>query len=375
MRPTMPWATLLKLRCDAVFAILTPNVVAAYTPCDTLMPPTRGLTLGKFAPLHHGHQHLIDTALAEVDELVVIIYDAPETTNIPLSVRAGWLRRLYPQVEVIEAWDGPTEVGDAPEIRQSHERYIIERLQIGGITHFYSSEFYGDHMSRALGAVDRRVDPPRAAVPISGSQVRADPYAWRAFVHPLVYRDLVTNVALLGAPSTGKTTLAARLAAAYGTVWMPEYGREYWEQHQVDRRLTMEQLVELAEGHLLREEALLIEANHYLFTDTNAITTAMFSLAYHGAVAPRLIELAVQAQSRYDLIVVCDSDIPYDDTWDRSGEADRQVFQKQILADLRVRRLPFLLVSGDVEARVRQVGELLARHRKYDNLLETFRTS
>lgn len=338
------------------------------------MTPTRGLTLGKFAPLHRGHQHLIEAALAEVDELVVIIYDCPETTPIPLSVRAAWLRDLYPQARVVEAWDGPLEVGDTPEIRRMHEQYVIERLRIGGITHFYSSEFYGAHMSRALGAVDRRVDPARAAIPVSGTQVRADPYAWRAFVDPRVYRDLVTNVALLGAPSTGKTTLAARLAEVYATVWMPEYGREYWEQHQVDRRLTLEQLAELAEGHLLREDALLAEANCYLFTDTNAITTAMFSLAYHGAVAPRLTELATQAQRRYDLVIVCDSDIPYDDTWDRSGDANRRAFQKQILADLRMRKLPFLVVSGDLEGRVRQVGALLARHRKYASLFETLAT-
>jgi NadR type nicotinamide-nucleotide adenylyltransferase len=339
------------------------------------MAHTRGLTLGKFAPLHRGHQLLIETALAEVDELAVIVYDAPETTSIPLSVRAGWLRRLYPQIEVVEAWDGPSEVGDTPAIRGAHERYIIERLKIRAVTHFYSSEFYGAHMSRALGAIDRRVDPGREAVPVSGTAVRADPYGWRAFVDPLVYRDLVMNVMLLGAPSTGKTTLAARLAEAHGTIWMPEYGREYWERHQLERRLSLGQLVELAEGHLEREERLLADANRYLFSDTNAITTAMFSQAYHGAVAPRLAELALQAQSRYDLVVVCDSDIPYDDTWDRSGDADRQVFQKQILADLRVRRLPFLLVSGDVEARARRVGALLARHRKYDNLLDTLAAS
>lgn len=334
------------------------------------MAATRGLTLGKFAPLHRGHQHLIATALAEVDELVVVIYDAPETTPIPLSVRADWIRTLYPLVQLVEAWDGPTVVGDTPAIRRAHEQYVIERLKIRGITHFYASEFYGEHMSQALGAHDRRVDPARAAVPVSGTQVRADPYAWRAFVDPRVYRDLVSNVVLLGAPSTGKTTLAARLAEIYGTAWMPEYGREYWEQHQVNRRLNMAQLVELAEGHLAREEARLHEANRYLFTDTNALSTAMFALAYHGAVSPRLAELATQAQSRYDLVIVCDSDIPYDDTWDRSGDADRQVFQKQILADLRVRKLPFLLVSGDLEARVRQVGALLARHHKYANLLD-----
>lgn len=73
---------------------------------------------------------------------------------------------------------------------------------------------------------------------------------------------------LLGAPSTGKTTIAELMAKEYSTVWMPEYGREYWEKHQIDRRLTLEQLLEIAEGHLSREEKLLYEANKYLFTDT-----------------------------------------------------------------------------------------------------------
>jgi cytidyltransferase-like protein len=81
----------------------------------------RGLTLGKFAPLHKGHQLVIETALAEMDELLVIIYDSPEVTPVPLTVRAGWIRNLYPQVKVIEAWDGPTEVGASPEIKRLHE--------------------------------------------------------------------------------------------------------------------------------------------------------------------------------------------------------------------------------------------------------------
>src|SRR6185436_20938493 len=117
-----------------------------------MTPTKRGLTLGKFAPFHKGHQYLIETALAEMDELLVIIYDAPETTDVPLNVRANWIRSLYSQVKLIEAWDGPTEVGDTPEIKRAHENYILNTLKIRDITHFYSSEFYGEHMSLALGA-------------------------------------------------------------------------------------------------------------------------------------------------------------------------------------------------------------------------------
>ncbi|MGE5377550.1 MAG: hypothetical protein ACM3XO_21025 [Bacteroidota bacterium] len=89
----------------------------------------RGLTLGKFAPLHSGHQHVI------------------ETTPVPLRVRANWLRMLYPQIKVIEAWDGPTEVGDTPGIKRIHEDYILKTLNISEISHFYSSEFYGDQQN------------------------------------------------------------------------------------------------------------------------------------------------------------------------------------------------------------------------------------
>lgn len=328
-----------------------------------------GLTLGKFAPLHQGHQFLLETALAEMDEVTALIYDCPEVTPIPLSLRAQWLRQLYPQVRVVEAWDGPTAVGHTPEIKRQHEEYVINRLGIRGITHFYSSEFYGEHMAAALGAVNRLVDCDRTHVPISATQIRQDPYRHRAFLHPLVYRDLITHVVFLGAPSTGKSTLAARLAEVYNTVWMPEYGREYWQQHQIERRLTLAQLVEIAEGHRLREDACLLQANRYLFTDTNALTTHQFSLYYHGQADPRLVELACQATHRYDLVFVCDTDIPYDDTWDRSGEANRQVFQKQILSDLILRKIPFFLVQGNLETRVGQVQQVLQQFPKYRNLM------
>ena len=327
-----------------------------------------GLTLGKFAPFHKGHQRLIETAVAQTDHLIVIVYDAPETTGVPLPVRAGWIRTLYPNIDVLEAWDGPVQVGDTPEIRKIHEEYLLRFLAGRTVTHFFSSEFYGDHVSKALGAQDCRVDPARCTVPVSGTAIRNDPFRHRGFLAPEVYRDLIIKIVFLGAPSTGKTALVEALAAKFDTTWMPEYGREYWDKHQQGRRLTLEQLAEIAEGHILRENALTLDANRYLFVDTDATTTYMFSLAYHGCTDPRLAELASSTVQRYDLFFLCGDEIPYEATWDRSGDAARKVFQKQIRADLILRRIPFIDVVGSLDARIATVERVLHRYEKYDSV-------
>lgn len=332
----------------------------------------RGLTLGKFAPLHKGHQFLIETALAEMDEVIVIIYDAPDVTHIPLNIRAEWIRKIYPQVKVVESWDGPTEVGDTAEIKRKHEDHILNQLKISDITAFYSSEFYGAHISKALNARNRQVDPKREKISISATRIRKNPFTFRSCLHPFIYKDLITNIVFLGAPSTGKTTIAQRLAEEFNTKWMPEYGREYWNKHQKNRRLTLSQLTEIATGHLKKEDRFIQNSDRYLFTDTNAITTFMFSMYYHGTADSRLEQLAAGAYQRYDIFFLCDTDIPYNDTWDRSGDMQRKTFQKRIIADLNTRKIPYYILKGDLETRIRTVKKILSKHQKYDNILKPY---
>jgi len=213
--------------------------------------------------------------------------------------------------------------------------------------------------------MNRTVDIARRTVGISASTIQQDPFHYREFIDPVVYRDFITNIVFVGAPSTGKSTLAEALAKECHTTFMPEYGREYWDTHQIDRRLTLEQLTEIAIGHLAREDDALAKANRYLFTDTNAITTYMFSLDYHGEASAQLTALAEEAEKRYDLVFLCGDDIPYDDTWDRSGDVNRKVFQGRIVADLLSRKIPYIELNGAVEERMQIVKAVLQRYKKY----------
>ncbi|MBE0450376.1 MAG: adenylyltransferase/cytidyltransferase family protein [Clostridia bacterium] len=150
-----------------------------------------GLTIGKYAPLHKGHQHIIEKALEEMDELIVIVYDAPKLTKIPLEVRAGWIRKLYPGIRVIEANEVPNDVGYTEVIQKKHENYILSLVEGFKIAAFYSSESYGERMSKALSAENRIVDIDRKTINISATEIRHDPYGCRDFIEPIVFLDLI----------------------------------------------------------------------------------------------------------------------------------------------------------------------------------------
>ncbi len=70
------------------------------------------LVVGKFAPLHVGHQQLIDHAHALADEVTVIVWSNPDFDTMPNDVRAEWIRTLYPTTSVLVGHDGPPN--DAP---------------------------------------------------------------------------------------------------------------------------------------------------------------------------------------------------------------------------------------------------------------------
>lgn len=171
---------------------------------------------------------------------------------------------------------------------------------------------------------------------------------------------MIKKIVFLGGPSTGKTTLCETLAKELQTITVPEYGREYWITHQVDRRLTPEQLLHIAKTQNQWEDQAVARANKFLFCDTSAFTTWHFALHYHQTALPELQRLAKACWQRYDLVVLCDDDIPYDDTWERSGDANRhefQAFNRQYLNDNNIKHL---VATGDISNRKQAVLEALS---------------
>lgn len=149
-----------------------------------------GFTIGKFSPLHKGHQYLIETALSEMDKLVVVVYDT-DNTSISTEKRAMWVKKLYPNVETRIAHNPPSQYGlddKSVKIQMDYLNNIIKDIDA---THFYSSEPYGEKVANYLNIVDRRVDPLREKYPISGSDIRLNLAEAQKWIEKDIYNDIL----------------------------------------------------------------------------------------------------------------------------------------------------------------------------------------
>lgn len=337
----------------------------------------RGLVVGKFCPLHRGHMHLIDAALAACGEVLVISYTKPDFARCATATREGWLAALYPQALRLVVDDAVlTDAfkrgaidrrvtlphNDAPA--DAHRRFcawLCLTLGGGAVDAVFTSEAYGDGFAAVLAAefsahlgyahrVDHVcVDLARRAVPVSGTQVRADPAAWRAYLDPSVYADVVDRVCILGGESSGKTTLVDALAAALGATAVPEVGRTRWEEK--GGRFVYEDMRAIAEDQVALEIALAQDTRGPLVCDGSALTTVFYSQDGYGKVDPAVTRLAAR---RYTQTFVCAPDFPFVQDGTRRDAVFRQRQHDWFLETLDRAGVAYTVLHGPVNERVRQ---------------------
>jgi nicotinamide mononucleotide transporter len=124
--------------------------------------------------------------------------------------------------------------------------------------------------------------------------------AWR--------RARIRRVAIFGPESTGKTQLAEKLAAHFGEPWVPEYARQYWDEHG---SIELKDIPAIAQQQAAMEDAAAKQAKRVVFCDTEALTTVLWSdLLYRGC-PPEVRIIAERRARRYDLYLLTNTDVPF----------------------------------------------------------------
>jgi NadR type nicotinamide-nucleotide adenylyltransferase len=171
-------------------------------------------------------------------------------------------------------------------------------------------------------------------------------------------KTTVKRIALLGAESTGKTTLARSLALRFQTLWVPEYARDYVNLNPGP--VSQESIEYIAKEQLTQENRAAVRANQFLFCDTEFIVAKVWCIDVHSS-CPVWIESQIH-EHKYDLYLLTSNDLPWVADPARVNAQRRDYFFNWYKRELTEYNLPFEIIYGRYEQRLLNAIRALEKH-------------
>lgn len=324
-----------------------------------------GLVLGKFYPFHMGHKYLIDSAAEKCDAVTVLVCSL-KIEQVPGTLRYDWIRQTYrdvPHVRVIHVTDEVVQYPASDEDERFWDIWtgIIMR-ELPNFDVVFTSETYGQELAKRINhkypnmnisSVD--VDNSRETYPVSGTSIRLDPYSNWDYIPDIVKPFFMQKVILVGPESSGKSVLAKKLADAFGNKHVPEYGREYVDEHIIGKRqLELKDLEYIAIGYITQAESIALDNaknadnSKVLILDTDLIITQIWSEIYFKKVPAVVKSLQGHYIQTGDLYLLMKPDIPWIDDGTREFPYLREWHYERIKKELDKRNLKYYIIDGDI---------------------------
>ena len=155
----------------------------------------------------------------------------------------------------------------------------------------------------------------------------------------------------MGTESTGKTTLVNRLSECYNSDVVTEYGRDFTDTIPVKKMPISDfELIAVIHDKIINS---MVEygSSPLVFIDTDAIITKTFGEMYLGYhFKSKKIDTIIDKQS-FDLILLCDIDVPWVDDGTRDFPNDRKRHMQKIKKELKLSKRPYIMIRGDYDER------------------------
>ncbi|RZJ16705.1 MAG: ATPase, partial [Acinetobacter sp.] len=305
-----------------------------------------GLVIGKFMPIHKGHIALINFAKSHCDELIVSMsYTINDAVDAEL--RYSWIKEIFknePKITVELILDDFDEqalpLPERTKIWAKKMAAVYPPVDV-----LISSEDYGVPFADNLYAECIIFNQDRSVVPISATLIRNNPFKYWDFIPEVVRPYYVKKICFYGPESTGKSTMAQKMAELYQTECVPEVARELI----TDNNLTAANFIEIAAAQNQRVIDKTKIANKILFCDTDIITTQIYAKHYLGSHLPELDEYEKALQ--YDQYFLLNTDVAWvaDELRDLGDKRDEMytTFKKELVD----RNINFISVEGNYEQR------------------------
>ena len=165
----------------------------------------------------------------------------------------------------------------------------------------------------------------------------------------------IKKVVIIGPESTGKSSLCAALSEYYGTIWCPEYAREYLLKNGRDYK--QDDLLSIAKGQIRLEEEhakkmTAVASSKYLFIDTDMYVMKVWNEFVFQKCHRLILDQIVHRQ--YDAYLLCKPDIPWvkDALREYPDEAVRIALYHHYKDAMIHQELSWVEITGDYEQRL-----------------------
>jgi HTH-type transcriptional regulator, transcriptional repressor of NAD biosynthesis genes len=322
---------------------------------------------GKFYPFHFGHWGLINKAATIADRVDVILVVSQNEQIDPRTRALAIYESFHPfnlRVHIVDDiyTDDTTERG-----HQLWADYTAATL--GYLPDVVvASEDYGRGWAKQMGADFVMYDHERIEYPVSGTKCRANAHEMSEYMPMATKRYMLPRIVVLGAESTGTTTLASALGKHYQTEVVPEYGRIVSENEvalhgKYADTIWDDQMFWLtSRAQDAWEERLSKIANGLLICDTSSFATAVwYDYFWQKKISPvsgnsmwGLLNAGKAQAKKHTLYILTWDDIPFvqDSGNTRTGALDRRWHTKRFCDYLYEAGLPFIVAIGPEEKRL-----------------------
>ena len=157
----------------------------------------------------------------------------------------------------------------------------------------------------------------------------------------------IKKICVIGPECTGKTELSKFLAAHFKTTCVDEYARAYL--NKLGKIYTQADLTKIAHGQLRMEDEWLNESNKIMICDTNLIVIKVWSEFKFGDCDKEILQR--MAERKYDLYLLTNIDIPWQEDPQREHSDKREYFWDIYKKEVDQTQVPVVEISGTRDAR------------------------
>jgi HTH-type transcriptional regulator, transcriptional repressor of NAD biosynthesis genes len=328
------------------------------TPATTDMKT--GLVLGKFLPLHKGHIALVGFALHHCDRLIILLC-ASAKEPIAGATRKHWIMETFGADDRVAVTlfeyneeELPNTSVSSPAVSEKWARYIGQAFP--GLDIFFSSEPYGKYVARFLNIEYKIFDQERKIVPISASAILYDPFKHWDFIAPAARPWFVKKICISGSESTGKSTLAEKLALHFNTSFVPEMAREVIGKTE---EVVFDDLLKIATLHAKTIIEKTSQANKLLICDTDLNITKSYAeyLFNRQLDTPQWIDDA----NNFALHIFLETDCPYVQDGTRLSLAERNRLEAFHKKQLQTAGISYTQINGSWEERFEKAKAMIEK--------------